>query len=183
MITLKQILPQICPGDWFMSLDLKVLLHPGTFTRCMDAALSPLRQMGIRILNYLDDWLILAQSQAILTSYKTLLLSHLDCLGLRVNFAKSTLSPSQRVLFLGTVIELSADDNNCLSGASHDNLAQPALLQGRYSLSAQSFPENAGPYGSSFAGTSVGSASHVIHPVLTEAEGSIRSLASTNATA
>ncbi len=23
MITLKQILPQICPGDWFMSLDLK----------------------------------------------------------------------------------------------------------------------------------------------------------------
>ncbi len=23
LITLKQILPQICPGDWFMSLDLK----------------------------------------------------------------------------------------------------------------------------------------------------------------
>ncbi len=35
-------------------------LAPRTFTRCMDAAFSPLRQMGIRILNYLDDWLILA---------------------------------------------------------------------------------------------------------------------------
>ncbi len=80
-------------------------LAPRTFTRCMDAALSPLRQMGIRILNYLDDWLILAQSEAVLTSHKTLLLSHLDHLGLRVNFAKSILSPSQRVSFLGTVID------------------------------------------------------------------------------
>ncbi len=62
--------------------------------------------MGIRILNYLDDWLILAQSEAVLTLHKTLLLlSHLGCLGLRVNFAKSILSPSQRVSFLGTVID------------------------------------------------------------------------------
>ncbi len=65
-------------------------LAPRTFTRCMDAALSPLRQMEIHIL-YLDDWLILAQSQAVLTLHKTLLLSQLDCLGLRVNFAKSIL--------------------------------------------------------------------------------------------
>ncbi len=110
MITLKQILSQICPGDWFMSLDLKdayfhiqvaphhrqflrfafkgvayqykvlpfgLSLAPRTFTRCMDVALSPLRQMGIRILNYLDDWLILAQLEAVSTSHKTLLLSHL----------------------------------------------------------------------------------------------------------
>ncbi len=77
---------------------------PGSL-HCMDTALSPLRRMGIRILNYLDDWLILAQSQAVLTSHKTLLLSHLDCLGLGVNFAKSILSPSQRVSFLGKVID------------------------------------------------------------------------------
>ncbi len=78
-------------------------LAPRTFTRCMDAAISPLRQMGICILDYLDNWLILAQS--VLTSSKTLLLSHLDCLGLRVNFAKSILSPSQPVSFLGTDID------------------------------------------------------------------------------
>ncbi len=36
----------------------------------MDVALSPLWQMGTRILNYLDYWLILAQSQALLTSHK-----------------------------------------------------------------------------------------------------------------
>ncbi len=76
-----------------------------TFTRCMDTAFSPLRQMRIPILNYLDDWLILAQSEAVSTSHKTLLISHLGCLGIRVNFAKSILSPSQRVSFLGTVID------------------------------------------------------------------------------
>ncbi len=76
-------------------------LAPRTFTKCMDAALSPLRQMGIRILNYLDDWLILAQSEVELLSHRTLILSHLERLGLRVNFAKSALSPSQRISFLG----------------------------------------------------------------------------------
>ncbi len=73
---------------------------------------------------------------------------------------------------------LSADDSNCLSGASHNNSAQRGFLQGRYRPSAQSFPENAGPYGSGFTGTSVGSALHATHPVLAEAEGSIRGLAS-----
>ncbi len=61
--------------------------------------------------------------------------------------------------------------------ASHDNSAPRGLLQGRYRPSAQSFPENAGPYGSGFAGTSVGFASHATHSVLVEAEGSIPGLA------
>ncbi|KAL0183526.1 hypothetical protein M9458_019222, partial [Cirrhinus mrigala] len=92
IITLKQILSHIRPGDWFFSLDLKdayfhiqiaphhrrflrfafegvayqytvlpfgLSLAPRTFTKCMNAALSSLRQRGIRILNYLDDWLVL----------------------------------------------------------------------------------------------------------------------------
>ncbi len=66
-----------------------------------------------------------------------------------------------------------ADDSNCLSGASHDNSAPRGLLQGRYRPSTQSFPENAGPYGSDFAGTPIGSASHATHLVL-----AIRSLVS-----
>ncbi|KAL0157117.1 hypothetical protein M9458_048363, partial [Cirrhinus mrigala] len=62
-------------------------LAPRTFTK----------QMGIRILNYLGDWLILAQSEAELISHRTLLLSHLESLALRVSFGKGTLSPSQRI--------------------------------------------------------------------------------------
>ncbi|KAL0188697.1 hypothetical protein M9458_015796, partial [Cirrhinus mrigala] len=74
-------------------------LAPRTFTKCMDAAISPLRQKGVRIPNYLCDWLILAQLEDELLSHRTFLLSLLDCLGLRVNFA------SQRILFLGTVLD------------------------------------------------------------------------------
>ncbi|KAL0188428.1 hypothetical protein M9458_015527, partial [Cirrhinus mrigala] len=58
-------------------------IAPRTFTKCMDVAISPLRQKGVRIPNYLDDWLILAQSEDELLSHRTFLLSHFDCLGLR----------------------------------------------------------------------------------------------------
>ncbi len=61
--------------------------------------------MGIHILNYLDDCLILAQSDAEPLSHRSLLLSHLECLGLRVNFAKTALSPSQIISFLGAVFD------------------------------------------------------------------------------
>ncbi len=46
---------------------------PRTFSKCVDAALSPLRASGIRILTYLDDWRILAQS-------RDTLISHTRCL-------------------------------------------------------------------------------------------------------
>ncbi len=38
-------------------------LSPRVFTKVVEGALIPLREVGIRILNYLDDWLILAQSR------------------------------------------------------------------------------------------------------------------------
>ncbi|KAL0165908.1 hypothetical protein M9458_037752, partial [Cirrhinus mrigala] len=80
-------------------------LAPRMFTKCMDAALAPLRQRGIRILNYLDDWLVLAQSEEELLSHRTLLLSHLECLGLKVNLPKSMLHPSRKISFLGAIFD------------------------------------------------------------------------------
>ncbi|KAL0148623.1 hypothetical protein M9458_056063, partial [Cirrhinus mrigala] len=44
---------------------------------------GPHPKKEIRILNYLDDWLILAQLEDELLSHRSFLLSHLDCLGLR----------------------------------------------------------------------------------------------------
>ncbi len=138
MVTLKQILAQIRPGDWFASVDLKdayfhiqiaphhrrflrfafentayqysvlpfgLALAPRTFTKCVDAALSPLRAGGMRILNYLDDWLILAQSRDTLLSHIDSLLIHLESLGLCVNRRKSILAPSQSILYLGVCID------------------------------------------------------------------------------
>ncbi len=56
-----------------------------TFTKCMDAALVPLRFQGIRVLNYLDDWLILAHSREFVSHHRDIVLHHIRSLGLRMN--------------------------------------------------------------------------------------------------
>ncbi len=86
-------------------LPFGLALAPRTFSKCMDAALSPLRASGIRILNYLDDWLILAQSQDTLLSNIDSLLIHLESLGLCVNMRKSILAPSQSITYLGVCMD------------------------------------------------------------------------------
>ncbi len=75
-------------------------LSPRVFTKVVEAALVPLREQGVRILNYLDDWLILAQSRKQLSAHRDLVLKHLSLLGLRVNWEKSKLVPTQRISFL-----------------------------------------------------------------------------------
>ncbi len=80
-------------------------LSPRVFTKVAEAALVPLREQGVRILNYLDDWLILAQSRDQLCEHRDLVLSHLSQLGLQVNWEKSKLSPVQRISFLGMELD------------------------------------------------------------------------------
>ncbi len=80
-------------------------LSPRVFTKVAEAALVPLREQGVRILNYLDDWLILAQSQDQLCEHRDMVLSHLSQLGLQVNWEKSKLSPVKRISFLGMELD------------------------------------------------------------------------------
>ncbi|KAI2648848.1 ORF V: Enzymatic polyprotein [Labeo rohita] len=80
-------------------------LSPRVFTKVAEAALAPLRVMGIRILNYLDDWLILAHSWDLVCAHRDMVLNHLARLGLRVNWEKSKLSPAQRISFLGVELD------------------------------------------------------------------------------
>ncbi|KAL0164569.1 hypothetical protein M9458_040322, partial [Cirrhinus mrigala] len=80
-------------------------LSPRVFTKVTEAALSPLWQMGIRILNYLDDWLLIAHSRDVLCEHRDLVLRHLSHLGLQVNREKSKLSPVQRISFLGVELD------------------------------------------------------------------------------
>ncbi len=84
---------------------LRALPAPPVFTKVVEGALTPLREVGVRILNYLDDWLILAQSREQLDDHRDLVLRHLSQLGLRVNWKKSKLSPVQRISFLGVELD------------------------------------------------------------------------------
>ncbi|KAI2645552.1 ORF V: Enzymatic polyprotein [Labeo rohita] len=80
-------------------------LSPRVFTKVTEAALSPLWRMGIRILNYLDDWLLIAHSRDVLCEHRDLVLRDLSHLGLQVNREKSKLSPVQRISFLGVELD------------------------------------------------------------------------------
>ena len=64
------------------------------------AALKPLRGV-IRLVDYLDDLLILGRSPQECAAHTTTLISWLEILGFTINREKSSLSPSQEVEYLG----------------------------------------------------------------------------------
>ncbi len=131
-------------------------LSPRVFTKVVEGALTPLREVGVRILNYLDDWLILAQSGEQLGDHRDLVLRHLSQLGLRVNWEKSKLSPVQRISFLG--VEL---DSVSMTARLTEERAQAALnclssFRGRNVVPLKQFQRLLGHMASAAAVTSLG---------------------------
>ena len=74
---------------------------PQVFTRICAVVASWLHSKGIRLVRYLDDWLLLASSREAFIEQCQILLSMCSHLGLRVNFRKSSLIPAQQVVYLG----------------------------------------------------------------------------------
>ncbi len=73
-------------------LPFSLELSPRTFTKCVDAALAPLHLQSIRIMNYIDDWLILAQSHQLAVRHRNVVLAHMKELGLWLNAKKCAFS-------------------------------------------------------------------------------------------
>ncbi len=73
-------------------LPFGLALSPRTFTKCVDAALAPLRLQGIRILNYIDNWLILAHSEQMAVRHRDVVLAQMKELGLSLNVKKCVFS-------------------------------------------------------------------------------------------
>ncbi len=61
----------------YQDLPFGLALSPRTFTKCVDAALAPLCLQGTRIMNYIDDWLILAQSHQVAVRHRDVVLAHM----------------------------------------------------------------------------------------------------------
>ena len=78
---------------------------PQVFTHVMAPVSGFLHQLGIRMLRYLDDWLILASSQEEACWARDKVLSLCQELGIVVNLEKSTLTPSQTIVYLGIRID------------------------------------------------------------------------------
>ncbi|XP_013877945.1 uncharacterized protein LOC106527568 [Austrofundulus limnaeus] len=120
----------------FRVLPFGLSLSPRVFTRCMAAVLHPLQARGLRILPYLDDWLICAPTKDQATADTLKVLSHIDRLGLRVNWEKSNFVPSQEVTFLGIVLN-SLTMTACPSPRRVSGIMQtlPTFLPGHSPLS------------------------------------------------
>ncbi|XP_058634818.1 uncharacterized protein LOC131542294 [Onychostoma macrolepis] len=85
----------------FTVLPFGLSLSPRSFCLCVEAGLAPLRISGLRILTYIDDWLIIAESKEKVLQDTGRVLAHITSLGFQVNVSKSNFTPSQNVIFLG----------------------------------------------------------------------------------
>ena len=77
---------------------------PRAFTRLMTPIIAHIRSLGIRIVIFLDDILILHQSPSVLQSIFKKIVTLLERLGFLINLNKCSQHPSQQLIFLGTLL-------------------------------------------------------------------------------
>ena len=90
----------------FRALPFGLKPAPRLFTRLVSCVAAYLRQQGLRVFCYLDDWLLVASSRALLSRQLAFLLRTVQALGFLINWEKSELMPTQCPTFLGAVIDI-----------------------------------------------------------------------------
>ncbi len=119
---------------------LRLSLSPRVFTKVVEGTLTPLQEVGVRFLNYLDDWLILAQSREQLGDHRDLVLWHFSQLGLRV-------LPCAENLFSLCGFRLCEYNGMPHGGASPSSAELPAFLQRQECGTTETVSEAHGAYG------------------------------------
>ena len=89
----------------FACLPFGLASAPRVFTKLMKPVVGLLRQPGIRLIVYLYDILIMAQSRDIALQHASTALDLLQGLGFLINYLKSVLVPSTKMEFLGFVVD------------------------------------------------------------------------------
>ena len=89
----------------FRALCFGLSTAPQVFTRVMALVSGVAHKRGIRILRYLDDWLIMASSPQACLQSKDFILGICVQLGIVVNMEKSDLVPKQVTTYLGMIID------------------------------------------------------------------------------
>ena len=91
----------------FVTMPFGLNVAPRVFTKLMKPVTSWLRGQGVRMIIFLDDILVLAPTIETLNQHARMTISLLESLGFLINYQKSTLVPTQRILFLGMLIDSS----------------------------------------------------------------------------
>ena len=78
---------------------------PRLFQKLIIEAVSPLRRVGVKLVVYLDDILVVGESKGSCADQVARLTLSLLSLGFIINIKKSSLTPSQSIEFLGTHLD------------------------------------------------------------------------------
>ncbi|MGL5405358.1 MAG: reverse transcriptase domain-containing protein, partial [Propionibacteriaceae bacterium] len=89
----------------FRALCFGLSTAPQVFTRVFTLVSAWAHSNGIRLLRYLDDWLVLASSRSQLLQDRDRLLKFCRDLGIVINYEKSDLEPKQKMKYLGMLID------------------------------------------------------------------------------
>lgn len=104
----SQEIPEIHLGGQLLqytSLPFGLAAGPRLFTKVMKPIIAFLRRLGIRLLIYLDDILLLNQTKEGLMKDRDSLIWLLHNLGWLINWKKSVLEPTQTIEFLGLKVD------------------------------------------------------------------------------
>ncbi len=77
---------------------------PYIFTKTLRPVIQYLRRQGLRVVLYVDDFL-LCSTEGDIVHHKDLLIETLSNLGWKINYAKSSLNPAKNILYIGYVID------------------------------------------------------------------------------
>ena len=91
----------------FVTMPFGLNVAPRVFTKLMKPVIAWLRGQGVRMIIFLDDILVLAPTIDTLNQHARMTINLLESLGFLINYKKSTLVPTQRILFLGMLIDSS----------------------------------------------------------------------------
>ena len=88
----------------FKYLPFGLCIAPRVFTKVLKPAIELLRAIGIRLVIYMDDMLIMAHSKQMLREQIYQVLFLIKNLGFIIDSKKSLLSPTQEIEFLGMIV-------------------------------------------------------------------------------
>ena len=89
----------------FKMLPFGLSIAPRTFMKIMRPVMAKLQEQGLRLIIYLDDILLVANSPEKLRHHTRILIDHLQDLGFILNTKKCVLEPCQLIEFLGFLID------------------------------------------------------------------------------
>ena len=89
----------------FKAMPFGLNVAPRVFTKLLKPVVAWLRGQGIRLIIYLDDILIMASSVELVKQHKQITIRLLESLGFLINYDKSMLIPTQKIQFLGLLID------------------------------------------------------------------------------